>query len=167
MPSFSTTRRVPFTPRQMYDLVADVERYPEFLPLCEGLTVKKRGREGDKEMLLAEMTVGYRAVRETFTSRVILDLARLQVDAASPPGTVTGPFRHLQNRWTFAQAPEGCDVHFFISYEFRSLMLQMLVGALFDRVFRRYTLAFEERARTVYGPSGASLVSGAKARQGR
>jgi coenzyme Q-binding protein COQ10 len=167
MPSFSTTRRVPFTPRQMFDLVADVERYPEFLPLCEGLTVKKRWREGDKEMLLAEMTVGYRAVRETFVSRVILDLARLQVDAGNPPGTVTGPFRQLHNRWNFAHPPEGCDVQFFISYEFRSLMLQMLVGSLFDRVFRRYTLAFEDRARAVYGVSGAHLVSGAKARQGR
>ena len=87
MPSFSTTRRVPFTPRQMFDLVADVERYPEFLPLCEGLSVKKREREGDKELLVAEMTVGYRAFRETFVSRVILDFARLQVDAGSPPGT--------------------------------------------------------------------------------
>ncbi|MBO0743134.1 MAG: type II toxin-antitoxin system RatA family toxin [Hyphomicrobiaceae bacterium] len=168
MPSFSTTRRVAFTPRQMFDLVADVERYPEFLPLCERLIVKKRGREGDKDMLLAEMTVGYRAIRETFVSRVVLDQAKLQVDAGSPPGsTVTGPFRQLQNRWNFAHAPEGCDVHFSISYEFRSLMLQMLVGSLFDRVFRRYTLAFEDRARTVYGPSGASLVPGAKPGQGR
>jgi coenzyme Q-binding protein COQ10 len=167
MPSFSTTRRVPFTPRQMFDLVADVERYPEFLPLCEGLTVKKRWREGDREMLQAEMTVGYRAIRETFVSRVILDLAGLQVDAGSPPGIVTGPFRQLHNRWNFAPTLEGCDVRFFISYEFRSLMLQMLVGSLFDRVFRRYTLAFEDRARTVYGPSGAHLVWGAKARQGR
>jgi coenzyme Q-binding protein COQ10 len=167
MPSFSTTRRVPFTPRQMFDLVADVERYPEFLPLCEGLTVKKRWREGDKEMLLAEMTVGYRAIRETFVSRVILDVAGLQVDAASPSGTVTGPFRQLHNRWNFALTLEGCDVRFFISYEFKSLMLQMLMGSLFDRVFRRYTLAFEDRARTVYGPSGAHLASDAKARQGR
>jgi coenzyme Q-binding protein COQ10 len=118
-------------------------------------------------MLQAEMTVGYRAIRETFVSRVILDLAGLQVDAGSPPGIVTGPFRQLHNRWNFAPTLEGCDVRFFISYEFRSLMLQMLVGSLFDRVFRRYTLAFEDRARTVYGPSGAHLVSGAKARQGR
>ncbi len=167
MPSFSTTRRVPFSPRQMFDLVADVERYPEFLPLCEGLAVKKREREGDKELLLAEMTVGYRAFRETFVSRVMLDFARMQVDAGSPPGTVSGPFRQLQNRWNFAHAPEGCDVHFFISYEFKSLVLQILVGSLFDRVFRRYTLAFEERARTVYGASGASPISGAQARQGR
>ena len=131
------------------------------------MTLKKRERKGDQEFLVAEMTVGYRAICETFVSRVILDLARLQVDAGSPPGGVSGPFRQLQNRWNFAHAPEGCDVHFFISYEFKSLMLQMLVGSLFDRVFRRYTLAFEDRARRVYGPSGASLVSSAKARQGR
>jgi coenzyme Q-binding protein COQ10 len=158
MPSFSTTRRVPFTPRQMFDLVADVERYPEFLPLCEGLTIKQRECEGDRQILMAEMTVGYRAIRETFASRVVLDPARLQVRAGSPPGYAGGPFRQLENRWSFADAPDGCDVRFFISYEFRSLMLQMLVGSLFDRVFRRYTLAFEERARVVYGPAGAGSV---------
>jgi coenzyme Q-binding protein COQ10 len=159
MPSFSTTRRVPFTPRQMFDLVADVERYPEFLPLCEGLTVKGREREGDKQILVAEMTVGFRAMRETFLSQVILDPARLQVDAGSPPGHASGPFRELRNRWSFADAPEGCEVRFFIAYEFKSRMLQALVGSLFDRVFRRYTLAFEERARAVYGPYGAGSRS--------
>jgi coenzyme Q-binding protein COQ10 len=153
MPSFSTTRYVPFTPRQMFDLVADVVRYPEFLPLCEGLTVKQREREGDKEVLFAEMTVGYHAIRETFVSRVVLDPAGLQVDAGSPPGYAGGPFRQLQNRWSFAEAGNGCDVRFFIAYEFRSLLLHALVGNLFDRVFRRYTIAFEERARAVYGSS--------------
>src|SRR4051794_9194667 len=79
MPSFSTTRRVPFTSRQMFDLVPDVERYPEFLPLCEALTVSKRGREGDKSTLICEMVVGYQALRESFTSRVVVDPASLQV----------------------------------------------------------------------------------------
>ena len=160
MPSFSTTHRVPFSPRQMFDLVADVERYPEFLPLCEGLTVKQREREGDRQILMAEMTVGYHAIRLTFASRVVLDPARLHVHAGSPSGYAGGPFRRLENRWSFADVPEGCDVRFFISYEFKSLMLQMLVGSLFDRVFRRYTQAFEDRARTVYGLSGASSAPG-------
>jgi len=156
MPSFSTTRRVPFTPRQMYDLVADVEQYPKFLPLCEALTVKKRGHESGREFMICEMTVGYHAIRETFTSRVTLDPATLQVHAGSVPEYPSGPFRSVENRWSFADAPGGCDVQFHIAYEFKSLMLQMLVGSLFDRVFRRYTQAFEDRARSVYGPPDAA-----------
>jgi coenzyme Q-binding protein COQ10 len=150
MPSFRTTRRVPFTPRQMFDLVADVERYPEFLPLCEALAVRERAREGDIDILVADMTAGYKAIRETFRSRVRLDAARLEVAAAGVPSAM-GPFSRLENRWQLRAAPGGCEVDFFIAYELRSAMLQMLVGALFDRAFRRYTKAFEERARVVYG----------------
>jgi coenzyme Q-binding protein COQ10 len=151
MPSFSTTRRVAFTPRQMFDLVADVEQYPQFLPLCETLRVRKRERADDKDVLIADMTVAYKVVRETFTSRVTLDAMRLAVHAGSVPEYPGGPFRRLENRWSFAEAPGGCDVNFHITYEFKSLMIQMLVGGLFDRVFRRYTQAFEERAKVVYG----------------
>jgi coenzyme Q-binding protein COQ10 len=160
MPSFSTTRRVPFTSRQMFDLVADVEQYPKFLPLCEGLSVKKRERGGDKETMICEMTVGYHALRETFTSRVVLDPSALQVNAGSVPEYPSGPFRSVENRWSFAQAEGGCDVQFYISYEFKSLLMQMLVGSLFDRVFRRYTQAFEERARVVYGPPVTGTAPG-------
>jgi len=150
MASFSTTRRVAFSPRQMFDLVADVEKYPEFLPLCEALIVRKRERAGGKEILIADMTVGYKAIRETFTSRVTLDPAELSVRAASVPEYPSGPFRHVENRWSFAEVAGGCDVGFSISYEFKSLLMQALVGGLFDRVFRRYTLAFEERAQFIY-----------------
>jgi coenzyme Q-binding protein COQ10 len=153
MPSFRTTRRVPFTPQQMFDLVADVESYPQFLPLCEALVVKTRAREGDLDVLVADMTVGYKAVRETFASRVTLDPKRLEVIARDAGGS-SGPFRQLENRWRFRVAPGGCDVDFSIAYEFKSMMLQMLMGALFERAFRRYTAAFEERARAIYG-SGA------------
>ena len=155
MPTFSTTRRVAFTPRQMFDLVADVEKYPMFLPLCETLVVRKREQAGDKQVLIADMTVGYTAIRETFTSRVTLDPAALVVQAGSVPEYPSGPFRRVENRWSFVEAPGGCDVGFHISYEFKSLMLQALVGGLFDRVFRRYTQAFEERARAVYGTPAA------------
>lgn len=150
MPSFRTTRTVPFTPRQMFDLVADVERYPEFLPMCEALVVRQREREGETDVLIADMTVGYKAIHETFTSRVQLDPSRWQVVAQGAPEGL-GPFRQLDNRWTFREAPGGCDVDFFIAYEFKSIMLQMLVGALFDRAFRRYTDAFEARAHVIYG----------------
>lgn len=150
MPTFETTRRVPFTPRQMFDLVADVERYPEFLPLCEGLSVRSRNRDGECAIVLATMDVGYKAIRESFTSRVTIDTTKLTVRA----DLVEGPFRQLENRWGFTEAPGGSDVHFFISYEFSSFMLQMLVGAVFDQAIRRYTEAFEERARVVYAMSG-------------
>jgi coenzyme Q-binding protein COQ10 len=150
MPSFRTIRRVPFTPRQMFDLVADVVRYPEFLPLCEALAVRGRTHEGDIEILTADMTAGYKAIRETFTSRVRIDRARGEIAATGVPGAM-GPFSRLDNRWQFRAAPDGCEVNFSIGYELRSVMLQMLVGALFDRAFRRYTEAFEERARQVYG----------------
>jgi coenzyme Q-binding protein COQ10 len=160
MPSFRTTRRVPFTPRQMFDLVGEVERYPEFLPLCEALVVRRREREGDLDVLIADMTVGYKAIRETFTTRVRLDAVRCEVDAAGVSGAM-GPFRQLENRWRFGAAPGGCEVDFFIAYEFSSTMLRMLVGSLFDRAFRRYARAFEERAHAVYGAGDAPATHAA------
>jgi coenzyme Q-binding protein COQ10 len=150
MPSFRTTKFMAFTPRQMFDLVADVERYPEFLPLCEALTVRSRESRGGVEVLVADMTAGYQAIRETFTSRVMLDAAQCTV-AVEGTRDSRGPFSRLENRWEFHAAAGGCEVDFFIAYEFKSMMLQLLVGALFDRAFRRYTSAFEERARAVYG----------------
>jgi coenzyme Q-binding protein COQ10 len=156
MSSFRTTHRVPFTARQMFDLVADLESYPAFLPLCEALVVRRREERAGKTVLVADMTVGYVAIRETFTSIVELDPVGLAVRATGAPGG-RGPFQRLENRWSFRAAAGGCDVEFFISYAFKSLTLQALVGSLFDRVFRRYTRAFEERARQVYG-SGTSAA---------
>ena len=155
MPTFDTTRRVPFTPEQMFALVADVERYPEFVPLCEGLRVTSRSRAGDAEVLIADMDVGYKAIRETFTSRVTLEPDKPYVSVEA----VAGPFRHLENRWTFDPVHGGCDVRFYISYEIRSLMLQMLAGAVFERAFSRFAEAFEMRARQVYGAPLADKVS--------
>lgn len=151
MSSFRTTRRMPFTPRQMFDLVSDVERYPEFLPMCEALVVRSRGEDAGRQMIVADMTVGYGAIRETFTTEVAFDGAALSVRAVNPAGQASGPFKRIENTWAFRDAGGGCDVDFSISYEFKSFMLQALVGGLFDRVFRRYTEAFEQRARAVYG----------------
>jgi len=131
----------------MFALVADLERYPEFVPLCEGLRIKSRQGTADGEMLVADMDVGYKAIRETFTSRVTLEPDKPLVRAEA----VAGPFRYLENRWSFAPAPGGCDVRFYISYEIRSVILQMLAGAVFERAFRRFAEAFETRARHVYG----------------
>ncbi|HEU4377547.1 MAG TPA: SRPBCC family protein [Hyphomicrobiaceae bacterium] len=151
MPSFRTVRRVPFSPRQMFDLVADVEKYPQFLPLCEELRVKSRAPDGTREIVIAQMTVGYMALRESFTSRVVLDPAGLLVKAAALPGTASGPFSRLHNHWAFVAAGDGCNVDFTIDYELKSFTLQMLVGGLFDRAFRKYAEAFEARAHAIYG----------------
>jgi coenzyme Q-binding protein COQ10 len=147
MPQFQTRRRVAFTPEQMYALVADIEKYPEFLPLCEALSVRSRKSKVGGEVLIADMHVGYGAIRERFTTRVTLTPATPHVLAEY----IDGPFSHLENRWQFLPAPGGCDVDFYISYEFKNFMLQMLVGAMFDQAFRKFTQAFEDRARVIYG----------------
>ncbi len=158
MPSFQTNKRLPFTPRQMFDLVADVERYPRFLPLCEALVVRSREAKDGKEFLVADMTAGYQAIRETFRSRVTLDPVALTVDVEGVPNS-PGPFRSIENRWRFEATPGGCEVAFFIAYEFKSVMMQMLVGALFERAFRRYVRAFEERAQEIYGTAAAASAT--------
>ena len=148
MPSFRTTRRVTHTPEEMFDLVADVEKYPLFLPLCEGLKVRSRvPGEGGRETLIADMSVGYKAIHETFTSKVTLDREKLKIMVAY----LDGPFRALDNLWSFKPDGEGCLVEFFISYEFKSRMLGMVMGAMFDRAFRKFASAFEKRAEVVYG----------------
>jgi coenzyme Q-binding protein COQ10 len=159
MPMFNSTRRVKHSPGEMFALVADVEKYPQFLPLCEGLTVRRRTpREGGGEVLLADMTVGYKAIRETFTSRVTLDPANLKILVEY----VDGPFRYLENRWSFKPLETGSEIGFFISYEFASRMLGLLMGAMFDKAFRKFAEAFEKRADTIYGLGGAtaSITSG-------
>lgn len=153
MPMFRTTRRVPFTPEQMFALVADVERYPDFLPLCTGLTVRRRlVTPSGHQQLVAAMSVGYKAISETFTSRVTLDAPGNKILVEY----MDGPFRHLENRWSFLPAEEGCEIAFFISYEFASRALGLLMGTMFDRAFRRFAEAFEQRARLVYGAGTAT-----------
>lgn len=157
MAQFERVHPVPYSARQMFDLVADVEQYPQFLPLCEALVVRERRAKGDVELLVASMTVGYKAIRETFTTRVLLNPPALAIDVSY----VDGPFKRLDNRWRFVETGPGkCDVHFDIDYEFSSRMLSMVMGAMFDAAFRRFTTAFEERARVVYGPSdGPTAIS--------
>ncbi len=136
----------------MFALVADIEAYPQFVPLCERLTVRGRHQEGDREVLVADMTVGYKAIRETFTTRVVLDRAGDTIRAEY----LDGPFRHLHNVWTFR--PDGeraCVVGFAIDYEFKSRVLAALMGGVFDRAFRKFSTAFEQRADRVYGATAA------------
>ena len=132
----------------MFDLVADVGVYPEFVPLIRSMVVQTRSSEGDREILLARMTVAYSFLHESFTSRVTLDRPALKIDVAA----VDGPFKRLEGQWRFeADGPTACKVYFSIDYEFRSLTLSLLFGVAFDRAFRRFAAAFEERADAVYG----------------
>jgi coenzyme Q-binding protein COQ10 len=152
VPSFSNSRRVRHSAPDMFDLVADVEHYPEFVPLCQALRVKRRTKSDEGvEILVADMTVAYKLIRETFTSRVTLDRPRLVIHVEY----LDGPFSRLDNRWEFVpQGGGACDVKFFISYEFRSRTLGMLMGAMFDAAFRRFADAFEKRADEVYRTVG-------------
>ena len=152
MPSFFDERRVRHKPEQMFDLVADVERYPEFVPLCRSLAVRSRTRESGKDVIVADMTVAYKFIRETFTSRVTLDRANVEILVEY----LEGPFQRLNNRWKFRAAGDhACDVDFFIAYEFRSRTLGALMGSVFDAAFRRFASAFERRADLVYGSGPA------------
>ncbi len=152
MPQLSTTRRVRHGASEMFDLVADVEHYPEFVPLCQSLTVRKRINEGGKDVIVADMTAAYKMIRETFTSRVTLDRPNMEILVEY----LEGPFRRLNNRWKFRAVEDRvCDVEFFIAYEFRSRTLGMLMGAMFDAAFRRFAVAFERRADQVYGAQPA------------
>jgi coenzyme Q-binding protein COQ10 len=148
MPQFSTARGVRHSAGHMFDLVADVERYPEFVPLCRSLKVRKRIPEPEGvEILVADMTVAYKFVRETFTSCVTLDRPNLQILVEY----LEGPFSRLENRWIFHPTGEqSCEVEFFIAYEFKSRTLGLLMGGIFDAAFRRFAAAFERRADTVY-----------------
>ena len=153
MPSFRTTRTVKHAPADMFDLVADVDQYPQFVPLCEALRVRQRSTDAEgREVLVADMTVAYKVFRETFASRVTADRAALSILVEY----LDGPFSHLENRWKFQDDGKGgCIVEFFIDYAFRSRTLGLLMGKMFDAAFRRFAEAFERRADTVYGQRNA------------
>jgi coenzyme Q-binding protein COQ10 len=149
MPSFSNKRRVLHSAAEMFDLVADVERYPEFVPLCQSLKIRQRTPKPDgTEIVVADMTVSFNLVRQGFTSEVTLDRPNLKITVRY----LRGPFSNLENRWTFEPKGEGAsDVGFFIAYEFKSRMLALLMGSMFDAAFARFSAAFEKRADVVYG----------------
>ncbi len=152
MPKFSTDHRVQHSAADMFALVADIEAYPQFVPLCEQLKIRGRSRERTREVLVADMTVGYKAIRETFTTRVTLDTAANTILA----DYLDGPFRYLHTVWTFrAEGEHACIVGFAIDYEFKSRLLSAVMGSVFDRAFRKFSSAFEERADRVYGASFA------------
>lgn len=157
MPQYRTSRRVRHSAANMFSLVADVERYPEFVPLCDRMVVRNRTATGDNEVVTATMTVAYKALRESFTSRIVLAREQQEIKVSY----IDGPFKQLENVWQFKPLSENaCEVGFRISYEFRSRVLRAVMGAMFDKAIRKFADAFEERANEIYG-QGRDVVDAA------
>jgi coenzyme Q-binding protein COQ10 len=144
MPTHAEKRVLGYSPKQLFDLVADIERYPEFLPWC--LNARIRKREGD--VVIADLVIGFKMFRERFTSRVALQPERRRIDVTYSEG----PFRYLNNHWVFEDHPQGCAIDFYVDFEFHSRLLQKAIQPLFSEAVRRMVSAFEGRARTLYGP---------------
>jgi coenzyme Q-binding protein COQ10 len=143
VPTYADRKLVGYTPEQLYDLVADVGRYPEFLPWCVGARVRSQ----TPTELVADLTIGFGPFRESFTSRVTLERPhKIQVRYEN------GPFRYLNNQWVFIPDPNGVQVDFWVDFEFRSKLLQRAIGVVFNEAVRRMVGAFLKRARDVYGP---------------
>ncbi len=148
MPEFSVQRTLPYTADEMFALVADIDRYPEFLPLCENMVTRERTRENDLPVVYAEMHVGYKSFNESFTSRVELNEPEKTIAVTY----VDGPFKYLENVWQFHPVRGGgSQVDFHIRYAFNSALLSIVMGGFFDKAFRRFSFAFESRARHIYG----------------
>jgi coenzyme Q-binding protein COQ10 len=144
MPTHAEKKLLPYTREQLFNLVADIERYPEFLPWCVGARIRERK---DNE-ILGDLLIGYKMVRERFTSRVVLGRPdRIDVSYSE------GPFKYLNNHWLFLPQSDGrCLIDFYVDFEFRSKMLQKIMGMFFNEAVKRMVAAFETRAHRLYGP---------------
>jgi coenzyme Q-binding protein COQ10 len=152
MPRHEETRSLPYTARQMYDLVADVRRYPEFLPWTAAARIRSIDDRGDHAVMLADLVVSFKVFRESFGSRVTLWPGQNRIETEY----IDGPFRYLQSEWAFRDRDGGgCDVRFWVDFEFRNPILRRVIGAVFDEAMRRVVAAFERRARELYGTAAA------------
>ena len=144
MPTHAEQRVLPYRSEQLFDLVADIERYPEFLPWCVAARIRKR----TVDSIEADLVIGFKMIRERFTSRVKLDRQSMRIDVAY----AEGPFRYLNNHWFFEPMPgSACRIDFYVDFEFRSPLLQRIIGVLFNEAVRRMVAAFESRAHALYG----------------
>lgn len=149
MPTHSETRHLPYTAQQMYDLVADVASYPEFLPWCAAARIRARTQHGDAEVMDADLVISFKVFRERFGSRVTLYPARKSIDTEY----LDGPFRYMKSTWDFADADGGCEVRFFVDFEFKNAVLQGIIGVVFNEAMQRIVRAFERRAAALYAKS--------------
>lgn len=146
MPLHKETRIVPYTVDQMYSVVADMERYPEFLPWCSALKVLKREREDETDIALAEMSIDYHGLKQRYVSRVRLDPRAAMIEAKH----VEGPFKRLDTRWRFVPLAQGCEIHFLIDFAFKNVLLSAVAGVAFGFVSARMAEAFIRRADDLY-----------------
>lgn len=147
MPTHSETRKLPFSAQQMYDLVADVARYPEFLPWTAAARIKSVEDEGDHSVMEADLVISFKVFRERFTSRVVLWPEAKKIDTEY----LDGPFKYMKSNWEFTDVDGGCEVYFHVDFEFRNMILQKIIGVVFNEAMQRVVKAFEKRARTLYG----------------
>ncbi|MGR3662010.1 MAG: type II toxin-antitoxin system RatA family toxin [Paracoccaceae bacterium] len=149
MPRHSETRSLPYTAQQMYDLVADVARYPEFLPWCAAARINSLAQEGDARVMEADLVISFKVFRERFASRVTLFDDAKKIDTKY----LDGPFKFMHSTWAFRDTDAGCDVDFNVDFEFRNAILQKLIGIVFNEAMHRIVRAFDERAHDLYGNS--------------
>ena len=147
MPTHSETRKLPYTAQQMYDLVADVGSYPEFLPWCAAARIRSTKEEGAATVMLADLVISFRVFRERFGSRVTLWPEDMKIDTEY----LDGPFRYMKSNWAFRDVEGGCEVSFFVDFEFKNAMLQGIIGLVFNEAMQRIVRAFERRAAELYG----------------
>ena len=155
MPRHHETRILPYSPQQMYDLVADVRSYPEFLPWTAAARIRNREQIGASEVLLADLVISFKVFRETFGSRVVLHPQEKRIETSY----IDGPFHHMESVWVFRDAPgagdrSSCEVDFTVDFEFRSRLLQGAATMFFNDAMTRVVRAFERRAAQLYGPGG-------------
>ncbi|MBW3242633.1 type II toxin-antitoxin system RatA family toxin [Epibacterium sp. DP7N7-1] len=148
MPTHSETRPMPYSAQQMYDLVADVGSYPKFLPWCAAARIRSRTPQGESEVMEADLVISFKVFRERFGSRVVLHPDEHKIDTEY----LDGPFRYMKSNWAFAdRADGGCDVSFFVDFEFKNAVLQGIIGMVFNEAMQRIVRAFERRAAELYG----------------
>lgn len=139
---------MPYSAQQMYDLVADVESYPKFLPWCAAARIRSRTPQGVSEVMEADLVISFKVFRERFGSRVVLHPDEHKIDTEY----LDGPFRYMKSNWAFAdRADGGCDVSFFVDFEFKNAVLQGIIGMVFNEAMQRIVRAFERRAAELYG----------------
>ena len=147
MPTHSETRKLPYSAQQMYDLVADVSSYPQFLPWTAAARIRSREDRGDHEVMLADLVISFKVFRERFGSKVTLWPETKVIDTEY----IDGPFRYMESRWSFADVEGGCEVSFDVDFEFRNRLLQGAAGMFFNEAMQRVVRAFERRAAELYG----------------
>ena len=148
MPTHTETKQLPYSAQQMYDLVADVGRYPEFLPWTAAARIRSNEDRGDHRVMDADLVISFKVFRERFTSRVVLWPEARKIDTEY----LDGPFKKMVSNWHFEDIEGGCNVHFHVDFEFRNVILQGIIGVVFNEAMQRVVRAFETRAAALYGP---------------